>query len=66
LVVEARIRLRLLGLASLNTNNLMPADFLIDQRGRIVEAYYGRDADDRIPLEQVERLLPAARPRRVG
>jgi len=49
--------LRLVGLAGLDTGNLMPADFLIDERGRIVEAYYGRDAGDRIPLERVERLL---------
>lgn len=58
--------LRLVGLAGLNTGNLMPADFLIDQNGRIVKAYYGRDAGDRIPLDQVERLLPAIRPRRVA
>ena len=56
--------LRLVGLVGLNTGNLMPADFLIDQHGRIAEAYYGRDAGDRIPLQQVERLLPAIWPRR--
>ncbi|WEN14722.1 redoxin domain-containing protein [Rhodanobacter sp. AS-Z3] len=49
--------MRLVGLAGLNTGNLMPADFLIDGHGRIVEAYYGRDAGDRMPLEHVERLL---------
>jgi peroxiredoxin len=49
--------LRLVGLAGLNTNNLMPADFLIDEEGRIVEAYYGGDAGDRIPLERVELFL---------
>jgi peroxiredoxin len=49
--------LRLVGLAGLDTGNLMPADFLIDERGRIVEAYYGRDAGDRIPLERVEHRL---------
>ena len=58
--------LRLVGLAGLNTNNLMPADFLIDEQGRIIEAYYGRDAGDRIPLEQVEMMLSAARSRRVA
>ena len=58
--------MRLVGLAGLNTSNLMPADFLIDERGHIIEAYYGRDAGDRIPLEQVERLLPIARPRKVA
>jgi hypothetical protein len=57
--------LRMVGLAGLNTTNLMPADFLIDEHGNIVEAYYGGDAGDRIPLDRVERFLahgPAARP----
>ncbi len=63
--------LRIVGLAGLNTNNLMPADFLIDEDGRIVEAWYGKDAGDRIPLERVElfmarglmrRGIPAATP----
>ena len=53
--------MRLVGLAGLNTSNLMPADFLIDERGRIVEAYYGSDAGDRIPMERIERFLPRAR-----
>ena len=49
--------LRIVGWAGLDTNNLMPADFLIDEDGRIVEAWYGRDAGDRIPLERVELFL---------
>ncbi len=49
--------LRIVGLAGLNTNNLMPADFLIDEHGRVVEAWYGSDAGDRIPLERVELFL---------
>lgn len=49
--------LRIVGLAGLNTNNLMPADFLIDERGRIVETWYGSDAGDRIPMERVELFL---------
>ncbi|TPG07266.1 alkyl hydroperoxide reductase [Rhodanobacter glycinis] len=53
----------LVGLAGLDTGNLMPADFLIDERGRIVEAYYGSDAGDRIPMERIERFLPCARVR---
>ncbi len=52
--------LRLVGLAGLHTGNLMPADFLIDGSGRIIDAYYGRDAGDRIPLERVERRLAHA------
>ena len=58
--------MRLVGLAGLNTSNLMPADFVIDQHGRIVGAYYGRDAGDRMPLEQIERLLSAYRLRRTA
>lgn len=49
--------LRIVGLAGLDTNNLMPGDFLIDEDGRIVEAWYGSDAGDRIPLERVELFL---------
>lgn len=49
--------LRKVGLAGLRTNNLMPADFLIDEDGLIVEAYYGRDAGDHIPLERIELFL---------
>ena len=49
--------LRVVGLAGLNTGNLMPADFLIDEHGSIVEAYYGGDAGDRIPIERIELFL---------
>ncbi len=49
--------LRIVGLAGLDTTNLMPADFLIDEDGNIVEAYYGSDAGDRIPFERVELFL---------
>jgi hypothetical protein len=44
----------------------MPADFVIDGDGRILDAYYGSDAGDRIPLERIERLLPRERIRRVA
>ena len=53
--------LRLVGLAGLNTTNLMPADFLIDEDGNVAEAYYGSDAGDHIPFERVEAFL-ARRP----
>ncbi|MCE5232113.1 MAG: redoxin domain-containing protein [Mizugakiibacter sp.] len=49
--------LRIVGLAGLDTNNILPADFLIDENGRVVEAYYGRDAGDHIPFERVELFL---------
>ncbi len=49
--------LRIVGLAGLKTNNLLPADFLLDEKGHIVEAWYGRDAGDRIPFDDVELFL---------
>jgi hypothetical protein len=58
--------MRLVGLAGLNTGNLMPADFLIDERGCILDAYYGSDAGDRIPMERIERLLPRRKVRRAA
>ena len=42
------------GLRGMATGNLMPADFLIDENGIVVEAYYGRDAGDHIPMERIE------------
>jgi peroxiredoxin len=58
--------MRLVGLAGLSTSNLMPADFLIDERGRIVEAYYGTDAGDRLPMERIRQVLAAPRLRRAA
>lgn len=45
------------GLCGLNTNNIMPASFLIDENRKIVAAYYGRDAGDHMPIEQIEEHL---------
>ncbi len=36
--------------------SLMPADFLVDERGIIVETYYGVDAGDHIPISRVEQF----------
>lgn len=33
--------------------NALPADFLIDEKGVVQLAYYGRDIGDHLPLEQV-------------
>lgn len=49
--------LRIVGLAGLKTNNLLPADFLLDENGHIVECWYGRDAGDRIPFDRIELFL---------
>lgn len=40
--------------------NRIPADFLIREDGVIDVAYYGADAGDHVPLEQLERWLGAA------
>lgn len=42
------------GMAGMRTGNLLPADFLIDANGRLVDTYYGRDSGDHIPMERVE------------
>lgn len=36
-------------------NGQLPADFLLDESGRITSAYYGRDIGDHMPLSQIER-----------
>lgn len=40
-----------------NPSDIMPADFLIDEEGFIVETYYGEDAGDHIPFERIEHFL---------
>lgn len=56
--------MRLLGLkrtvksmGGLRTSNIMPADILVDENGRVVEAYYGQDAGDHIPFERIEQFI---------
>lgn len=49
--------LRIVGRAGLKANNLLPADFLLDEQGHIVESWYGSDAGDRIPLDRVDLFL---------
>lgn len=39
------------------TGNLLPADFLIDEHGHVVETYYGRDAGDHIPIKRIGRFV---------
>jgi peroxiredoxin len=45
------------GMAGVNTTNMMPANFLIDEDGYIRETYYGEDAGDHIPFERIELFL---------
>ena len=40
-----------------NPSDIMPADFLIDEHGRIVDTYYGADAGDHIPFERIEAFV---------
>jgi len=49
------------GRPSKNPNvTLVPADFLINEKGHIVETWYGRDTSDHIPLKQVQRFISQA------
>lgn len=53
--LQALIRgMKMVGMRSMSTGNLMPADFLIDEEGNVVETYYGKDAGDHIPMERIE------------
>ena len=45
--------MRMTGMRGLSTGNLMPADILIDEQGRVVEIYHGQDAGDHIPMERL-------------
>lgn len=49
--------MREVGMAGMATGNLLPADFLIDEQGHVIETYYGRDAGDHIPIERIELFL---------
>ncbi|MEF9955993.1 MAG: hypothetical protein RR767_02205, partial [Acinetobacter sp.] len=42
-----------------NPSDIMPADFLIDEHGYIIETYYGSDASDHIPFEKIYEFLNA-------
>jgi thioredoxin-dependent peroxiredoxin len=46
--------MKITGMRGMSTGNLMPADFLIDEQGNVVETYYGKDAGDHIPMERIE------------
>ncbi|MBV1756715.1 MAG: AhpC/TSA family protein [Dethiosulfatibacter sp.] len=35
----------------------IPADFLIDEKGIILKAYYGKDIGDHMPIEMIKDLL---------
>lgn len=41
---------------------LIPADFLINENGKIVESWYGRDARDHIPLERINAFIDTRLP----
>ncbi len=36
---------------------IVPADFLIDERGTIVTAYYGKHIGDHVPIEEIEQFI---------
>ena len=37
--------------------NLVPADFLLDEKGNVVDLWYGRDAADHIPIERIHNFV---------
>lgn len=43
----------LFNLQSMTKPNTLPADFLIDEKGQIIEAYYGKDFGDHIGLNKI-------------
>ncbi|HEY5994065.1 MAG TPA: redoxin domain-containing protein [Gallionellaceae bacterium] len=49
------------GMRGMATGNLMPADFLIDENGIVVETYYGQDAGDHIPMARIESFAAQRR-----
>jgi len=43
----------LFNLQSMNQPNTLPADFLIDENGQIIEAYYGKDFGDHLDVNTI-------------
>lgn len=41
---------------------LVPADFLINEKGQIEQVWYGRNTSDHIPLDQVQAFINEGRP----
>ena len=37
--------------------NLVPADFLLDEKGSVVDLWYGRDTADHIPIERIHNFV---------
>jgi thioredoxin-dependent peroxiredoxin len=37
--------------------NMVPADFVIDEHGKILLAYYGKDISDHVDIAEIEKLL---------
>lgn len=44
--------------------NLVPADFIITPKGRVIEAWYGRDVSEHIPMQRIERVANQIRKKR--
>ncbi|MEL6534217.1 MAG: redoxin domain-containing protein [Bacteroidota bacterium] len=39
---------------------LIPGDFLIDESGTVIRSFYGKNLNDRIPMEEIERFVGRA------
>jgi peroxiredoxin len=44
--------------------NLVPADFIITPKGKIIDAWYGRDVSEHIPMQRIERVARLLRKKR--
>ena len=42
--------------------SLVPADFLIDEEGRLVRSYYGRDIGDHLPMREIYAFAAGLEP----
>ncbi len=45
--------------------NLVPADFIITPKGKVIDAWYGRDVSEHIPMQRIERVATLLRKRRL-
>jgi peroxiredoxin len=37
--------------------NMIPADFVIDEQGKILIAYYGKDISDHLEISEIEKVI---------
>ena len=57
--IETMVKMMMGGFFNMNstTDKTLPADFLIDENGKIYQVYYGTDYGDHIDLNEVEKWI---------